>query len=246
MSSDLAWFIVAGFLSGLVGGTLGMGYGVSATTLLLSLGVAPAMASASVHTAEVLTIGMAAAAHYRVGNVVMSIVRRLVIPGMIGAVIGAFILSSVPGDRIKPFVAAYLLMMGVLIITKGWRRFADREAHGHLEPLGFVGGLLDAIGGGGWGTIVTGTLLARGNQPRTTIGSVNFARFFVMVAAAITFFVTVGISMWVPVVGLAIGGSVAAPISAILAKRIPARPLLIAVGVLVIALSVRTIFLALR
>lgn len=245
MSTELLWFVVAGFIAQMIDGTLGMGYGVSATTLLLSLGVPPAMASASVHTAEVFTTGMSAASHYRAGNVVWSIVRRLLIPGAIGAVIGAYILTSIPGEKMKPFVAAYLLIMGVVILAKAWRRQTDREAHHHLEPLGFAGGFLDAIGGGGWGPIVVGTLLARGNQPRTTIGSVNFAEFFVTLAASITFLLTIGIATWVPVAGLALGGAVAAPISAMTAKRIPARPLMIAVGVLVIALSVRTILLAL-
>ena len=246
MSSQLLWFIAAGFVAEMIDGSLGMGYGVSATTLLLSLGIPPAMASASVHTAKVFTTGMAAASHYRAGNVLWSVVKRLLIPGAIGAVIGAYLLTSFPGEKMKPFVAGYLMIMGVLIISKGLRRQVDRVAHDHLEPLGFIGGLFDAIGGGGWGPIVTGTLLARGNQPRTTIGSVNFSEFFVTLAASITFLLTIGITTWVPVVGLALGGAVAAPISAILAKRIPARPLMIAVGVLVIALSIRTIVLALR
>jgi uncharacterized protein len=246
MTGELLWFALAGFIAEMIDGTLGMGYGVSATSLLLSLGLPPAMASASVHTAEVFTTGMAAASHYRAGNVLWPIVRRLLIPGAIGAILGAYILTSLPGDKIKPFVAGYLLIMGVLITSKGLRRQVDRVAHNHLEPLGLIAGFFDAVGGGGWGPIVTGTLLARGNQPRTTIGSVNFSEFFITVAGAATFLITIGISNWTPVVGLALGGAVAAPISAILAKRIPARPLMIAVGVLVIALSIRTIFLAVR
>ena len=246
MSEELLWFILAGFIAEMIDGTLGMGYGVSGTTLLLSLGVAPAMASASVHTAEVFTTGMAAAAHYKAGNVVWPIVRRLLIPGAIGAVIGAYILTSFPGDKIKPFISAYLVVMGVIMIGKAIRKQVDREAHHHLGPLGFFGGFFDSVGGGGWGPIVTGTLLARCNQPRTTIGSVNFSEFFITLSASITFLLTIGIQTWTPVAGLALGGAVAAPISAIVAKRVPARPLMVAVGILVIALSIRTIVFALR
>lgn len=246
MSAELLWFIAAGFIAEMIDGTLGMGYGVCGTTLLLSLGLPPAMASASVHTAEVFTTGMSAAAHYRAGNVLWPVVRRLLIPGAIGAVIGAYILTSIPGEKIKPFVAAYLLIMGIVIISRAWRKQVDREAHHHLEPLAFAGGFLDSVGGGGWGPIVVGTLLARGNQPRTTIGSVNFSEFFITLAASITFLLTIGISTWVPVVGLALGGAVAAPISAMVVGRVPARPLMVAVGLLVIALSARTIFLALH
>lgn len=246
MTADLLWFVLAGFVAEMIDGTLGMGYGVSATSLLLSLGLPPVSASASVHTAEVFTTGMSAASHYRLGNVNWAVVRRLLIPGAIGAVIGAYVLTEIPGDRMKPFIAAYLLIMGLLIIVRGMRRQTDREAHHHLEPLGFFGGLLDAIGGGGWGPIVTGTLLARGNQPRTSIGSVNFSEFFITLATAITFLITIRITNWIPVIGLALGGAVAAPISAILAKRVAPRPMMFGVGVLIIALSVRTIFLALR
>lgn len=243
---SLLWFTLAGFFAEMVDGTLGMGYGVSATTLLMSMGLPPAVASASVHTAEVFTTGMSAASHYRFGNVVWPIVKRLLIPGAIGAVIGAYILTSLPGDTIKPFVAAYLVIMGLVIIIKGIRRQVDREAHHHLEALGFAGGFFDAIGGGGWGPIVTGTLLARGNRPRTSIGSVNFSEFFITVASAVTFLLTIGITNWIPVAGLALGGAVAAPISAIVCKRVPPRPMMIAVGILVILLSARTIVLALR
>lgn len=198
------------------------------------------------HTAEVFTTGMSAAAHDRAGNVEWALVRRLLIPGAIGAIIGAYVLTSIPGEKIKPWIAAYLLVMGVLILARATRIGEERKPPRHLVPLGLIGGLLDAIGGGGWGPLVTGTLIARGHQPRTTIGSVNFSEFFVTVAGAITFLLTIGISTWMPVIGLALGGSIAAPVSAIAAKRIPARPMMVGVGVHVILLSVRTIWTALR
>lgn len=238
-------YAVAGFLAGLVDGVLGMGYGVSATSLLLSVGVSPAAASASVHTAEMFTTGFSAYAHHRYGNVVWALARRLVIPGIVGAIAGAYLLTRVAAERVTPFIAAYLLVMGIVIVAKAFGR--RRSAHyGQVEPLGFAGGFLDAMGGGGWGPIVVGTLLARGNEPRSTIGSVNVAEFFVTAAASLTFFLTIGLSAWKPMVGLAAGGVIAAPFAARLVNRLPARPLMITVGVVVIGLSLRTIAAAIR
>ncbi|MEO8381318.1 MAG: sulfite exporter TauE/SafE family protein [Acidobacteriota bacterium] len=242
---ELALFTLAGFLAQMVDGTLSMGYGVSATTLLLTFGVPPAAASASVHTAEVVATAFSAWSHWRLKNVVLSFVRKLLIPGVIGAIVGACILTSIPGEIIKPFVAAYLLIMGVIILAKAWRRSVHVGSDKHVSILGLVGGFCDTIGGGGWGPIVAGTLLARGNEPRTTIGSVAFSEFFVTVAGSVTLLLTVGVSNWLPVAGLALGGAIAAPFAARLTGRIPARPLMIAVGVLVILLSVRTLVLAL-
>ena len=165
--------------------------------------------------------------------------------GMGYGVTGAYILTEVPGDVIKPFIAVYLVLMGTIILAKAWRRTVHVGSEKHLIPLGLAGGFFDAIGGGGWGPIVVGTLLARGNEPRTTIGSVNLAEFFVTFATSVTFILTIGVTNWLPIAGLALGGAIAAPIAARLTGRIPARPLMIAVGILVILLSVRTIFLAL-
>jgi uncharacterized membrane protein YfcA len=243
---DLALFALAGFIAQMIDGTLSMGYGVSATTLLLSLGLPPAAASASVHTSEVVTTAFAAYNHWRVGNVIASWVKKLLIPGVIGAILGAYVLTSVPGDVMKPFIAAYLLIMGVVILYKAVRHRPTGESHAHIVPLGVIGGFCDSVGGGGWGPIVAGTLLARGNPPRTTIGSVAFAEFFVTVAASATLLVTIGISNWMPIAGLALGGAIASPIAARLTGKIPAKPLMIMVGVLVILLSVRTIYLAMR
>jgi uncharacterized protein len=241
--SDLLLYSLAGFLAQMIDGMLGMGYGVSATSILLTMGVPAAVSSASVHTAEAVVTGFSAYSHYRFGNVVWAIARRLLIPGIIGAVIGAYILSSIPGDRIKPFISAYLLVMGLLILRKGLRGPGAPKPV-QMEALGLAGGFFDAIGGGGWGPIVVGSMLARGNEPRTTIGSVNFAEFFVTVAASVTFLLTLGVSSWRPVAGLAIGGAIAAPIAAKLVHRVPARPLMVMVALLVIALSLRTLLVS--
>lgn len=228
----------------MIDGILGMAYGVSATSMLLSFGVTPAVASASVHTAEVVTTGFSGFSHWRNGNVIASFVRKLVVPGVIGGCTGAYLLTEVPAGVIKPVIAAYLLVMGLIILAKAWRRSVHVGSEKHLFPLGLSGGFFDAIGGGGWGPIVVGTLLARGNEPRTTIGSVNLAEFFVTFATSVTFILTIGLASWMPVIGLAAGGALAAPLAARLTGRIPSRPLMVAVGVLVILLSIRTIVLA--
>jgi uncharacterized membrane protein YfcA len=238
---EFAIYVVVGIVAQMIDGVLGMGYGVTATSFLLTVGVTPAVASASVHTAEVVSTGFSAWSHLRLRNVIWSLARRLLIPGAIGAAAGAYILTHVPGDRIKPFVAVYLLIMGIVILTKALRPRPTTESHAHLAPLGLAGGFFDSIGGGGWGPIVVGTLLARGNEPRATIGSVNCAEFFVTLAASATFLITLGPSPWLPIAGLAVGGAIAAPIAARFVNRVPARPLMIAVGAMVVVLSVRTI-----
>ncbi|MBI5053245.1 MAG: sulfite exporter TauE/SafE family protein [Chloroflexi bacterium] len=230
----------------MIDGALGMAYGVSTTTLLLTLGVSPAAASASVHLAETFTTGLSGISHFSFGNVNWYLVKRLVIPGCLGAIIGAYILSSIEGEIIKPYISAYLLIMGALILFKAIRKIESHYVQTHLIPLGLAGGFLDAIGGGGWGPIVVSTLLARGNDPRFTIGSVNFAEFFVTLAASITFLLTVGLVQWQIILGLAIGGGIAAPLAAYISKHIPTRRLMIIVGLLIILLSVRTLYQTLR
>lgn len=237
------WFyVVAGFAAQLVDGTLGMAYGLSATSLLLSYGVPPASASATVHAAEVFTTGASAASHARFGNVDKVLFKRLVIPGVLGAIVGAYLLSSFSGEAWRPFIAVYLLVMGGVIIVKAFRTFPPREIKKHLVPLGFGGAFVDAVGGGGWGPIVASTLIARGNEARKTVGTVNAVEFFVTLAASLTFLWQLGIDYWNIVLGLALGGVIAAPIGAYLTKRVPIRPLMIGVGVLIIGLSLRTLF----
>ena len=242
---ELLLYILAGFLAQMVDGALGMAYGVSASSLLLTFGVPPAPASASVHVAKVFAGGASGLSHWRAGNVLVPFAKKLIIPGVIGACIGAFILTEVPPEVIRPIVAAYLLFMGLIIVAKSLRRTVRVGSDRHLTILGAAGGFCDALGGGGWGPIVTGTLLARGNEPRTTIGSVNFAEFFVALASTAMFLSTIGLQLWRPAAGLAIGGLLAAPIAARLTGRIPAKPLMFAVGLVIIALSVRTIVLTL-
>lgn len=241
MSSEFLFYVVTGFAAQFVDGALGMAYGVTASSLLLSFGVPPAAASATVHAAECFTTGVSAVSHHAFGNVSGLLVRRLLIPGVIGAVTGAYILVTFPGETIKPFVASYLLVMGCIIVLKAFREFPSRTVTTHLVPLGFVGALVDALGGGGWGPIVASTLIVRGNDARQAVGSVNVVEFFVTLAASVTFVLTLGLTNWPIILGLAVGGALAAPVGAWACKHLPIKPLMIIVGALVIALSARTL-----
>lgn len=248
MLGNILIFIFIGFLAQVIDGALGMAYGVSATAFLLSFGVPPALASASVHAAECVTTALSGVSHLGFGNVDKSLFRRLVIPGVIGAVIGAYLLTRFPGDMIKPWISAYLLIMGLYIIFKAFRNVLPAVVTSHLIPLGLFGGVLDAVGGGGWGPIVVSTLVARGNNPRLTIGSANLAEFFVALSASITFVISIGRGqlneLWPAIAGLAIGGALAAPLAAFLTSRINTRALMFLVGSLIALLSLRTILVA--
>jgi uncharacterized membrane protein YfcA len=214
--------------------------------VLLSLGVPPTTASACVHAAETFTTGASGLAHWRFGNVDRKLLLRLAIPGMIGGAIGAYALAELPGEALKPFISAYLLLLGVFIVWKALAvRPLEAPAPRAVAPLGLFGGVLDAIGGGGWGPIVTSTLLGQGTTPRYAIGSVNIAEFFVALIISTTFFLTVGLSLWPIIAGLIIGGVIAAPFAAIATKHIPDKVLMIIVGCVVVLLSVRTILVAL-
>jgi uncharacterized protein len=241
---SILWFAMVGFLAQMIDGALGMAYGVTATTVLLSLGVPPKFASASVHAAEVVTTGVSGLSHWAFGNVHIDLAKRLLVPGVLGAMLGAYVLSSIDGEAIKPWIAGYLGVMGIVIVWKAFSDVAMSHVRSWLEPLGFVGGFADAIGGGGWGPIVTTTLVARGNSPRFTVGSVNLTEFFVTVAQSAVFLLMLRSSYldyWQALVGLLIGGAVAAPAAAIVTRHLPRRPFMVLVGLLILALSLRTI-----
>lgn len=239
MFDDFAIYLAIGLIAQLVDGALGMAYGMTATSLLMGTGLPPVVASATVHTAEFFTTGASGFSHWRLGNVDKRLMMRLAIPGMVGGFLGAYVLTSIPGDVMKPIVSIYLLLMGLLIIL---RAIKQREKPDlpvkHVGPLGLVGGFLDAVGGGGWGPIVVSNLLGRGGQPRFVIGSVNAAEFFVTAVISATFIFTVGVGLWPIILGLVIGGVLAAPIAAVAAKRVNERYLMFAVGLLVLVLSV--------
>jgi len=245
MDQTIIVFIIVGFIAQMIDGALGMAYGVSSTTFLLSIGIPPVAASASVHTAEIFVSGISGLSHLRFGNVDRKLFKSLFVPGIIGGILGAYILTAVPGKTIKPFVGFYLLIMGLMILRKALKRMKEKRVKTKLFSLGAVGGFFDAIGGGGWGPVVTSTLVARGNSPRLAIGSVNLTEFFVTVAEAATFFAIIGLVQWQIIVGLISGGALAAPLAAYMCKSLPSRALMIIIGILIMVLSMRTIYLAL-
>lgn len=232
-------FILAGFVAQVIDGALGMAYGVSCTTLLLSLGVPARFASASVHTAEIFTTGVSGLSHIHFNNIDKKLFLKIVVTGAIGAILGAYLLSGIlDGDVIKPYISAYLLILGLYILSKAFKKKQEQTPKTkYASVLAFFGGLLDAIGGGGWGPIVTSNLLSQGHNPRHTIGTVNTAEFFVTYFATIVFVFVLGIQHLDIVVGLVIGGVIAAPFGAYLASKINQRILLISVGVLIVLTS---------
>ncbi|MGG3815825.1 sulfite exporter TauE/SafE family protein, partial [Methylorubrum rhodesianum] len=198
----------------------------------------PAAASASVHVAEIFTTAFSGLSHWRLGNVDGALFRRLLIPGVIGAVAGAYLLTSVDGEAIKPFVSVYLLGMGLYVLSKAFRTLKTRrEPPRAVVPLALGGGFVDAVGGGGWGPVVTTTLVGGGQDPRTSIGSVNAAEFFVALASGLSFTLLGGLTHWTTIAGLILGGLFAAPIAALLVRVIPARALMVVVGLLIASLS---------
>jgi len=228
---DLLPFIAVGFAAQLVDGALGMAFGVLSNVLLISLGVPPAAASAGVHTVESFTTCASGVSHIAHRNVDWKLLSRLALPGMIGAAAGAYLLSQIDGAVAKPFVLAYLAIIGLFLIYRGIRHAVHNRAAKYVAPLGLAGGFLDSAGGGGWGPVVTGNLLAQGTEPRRTIGTVNTAEFLVTVTSALTFLLALGVAAFtVATLGLLIGGIIAAPLGAWLVKRISPRPLLIMVG----------------
>ncbi len=239
---DLILYIVIGFAAQLVDGALGMAYGVTASSLLLGFGVPPAVSSATVHAAECFTTGTSAISHHAFGNIDRKLFRRLLLPGMLGAGVGAYLLTTIDGDMLKPWIAGYLLLMGAMILFKSFRELVPKEVTSHVSSLGFFGALVDAIGGGGWGPIVASNLIARGHELRLTVGSVNAVEFFVTLTASLVFLLTMGTGHLGIVLGLALGGVVAAPLGAWLLRFVQPRLLMPVVGVLVIGLSVRTLY----
>jgi uncharacterized protein len=232
-----------GIFAQLIDGAMGMAYGITATSLLLSMGVPPVAATAAVHISEVFTTGASGLSHWRMQNVDRRLFRRLVIPGVVGAVCGVLLVTSIDGQALRPWVSAYLLLMGAYLLYRAIRfvqqqRSAATPPQHQLIPLAFTGAFVDSVGGGGWGPVVTSTLLVSGREPRTTIGTVNSSEFFITLASGFSFALLVGITHWEVIAGLICGGMLAAPFAAQLTRRIPVRPMMLLVGLLVIGLSV--------
>lgn len=234
-------FVLGGFIAQMIDGSLGMAYGVSASTFLLSFGISPAASSASVHTAEIFTSGVSGLTHLKFQNVNKKLFKRLLVPGMLGAVVGAYVLFSLEDYNyiIRPVVAIYTMILGLAIIKKAFAAKKKKRKTKNVPALASFGGFMDSIGGGGWGPIVTTTLIARGRHPRYTVGSVNLAEFFVSLASSLTFFATIGLTHIQIIAGLILGGVLAAPIAASLTRKLPVKRMMILVGIVVIAVSIR-------
>jgi uncharacterized membrane protein YfcA len=234
-------FILVGFAAQLIDGALGMAFGQISSTLLITMGLPPAAASAGVHTAETFTTAVSGISHVAHRNVDWRLFLRIVIPGVIGGVLGAYVLTQIRADTAKPFVLAYLTGLGLYLFYRGvMHRHTERRPK-IVEPLGLAGGFLDAAGGGGWGAIVTTNLLVQGSNPRKTIGSVNTAEFFLTITISATFLATLTFTgsaaerdlLFKATAGLLIGGVLAAPFGAAIAKRVNPDRLLTFVGALV-------------
>jgi uncharacterized membrane protein YfcA len=239
-------FILIGFAAQLVDGALGMAYGQISSTLLIAKGVPPQFASAGVHAAETFTTGVSAISHVAHRNVDWRLFSRLVMPGIIGGVLGAYVLTSIDAGVAKPFVLAYLTALGVYLFYRGIvHRHTERQPK-IVSPLGLAGGFLDAAGGGGWGAIVTSNLLVQGSNPRKTIGTVNTAEFFLTITISATFLAALGWRAFtVYTFGLLIGGVAAAPFGAWIAKRVNPDLLLTFVGALLTLVSIYGLYRAL-
>lgn len=241
------WFVLVGFLAQSIDGALGMAYGVSCNSILLGIGIPPASASAWVHFAQVFTSLASGISHWKMGNVDWKLAKKLLIPGVLGSIAGAFLLSNIDGDLVKPLIAVYLFVMGFVILSKVFKKRKPQfDPNSRSLPLlASSGGFADAIGGGGWGPIVNSTLLSKGKIPRYAIGTGNFVEFFVSLASASTFLFFVKELSLAPVLGLIIGGIIAAPFAAYICKLIKPKYLMVMVGLLIIFLSIRTMYLTL-
>jgi len=240
-------FFAIGFVAQFVDGALGMAYGVLTSAALLAIGLPPAHASALVHTAEIFTTSASAASHIYHRNVDWRMVARLGATGVLGAILGAWVLSNVEVTAARRFVYAYLLIIGFYILWKSMRiASAPRKPAGWTVLLGFGAGFLDASGGGGWGPMTTSTLVGSGHAPRYSVGSVNTAEFFVTVAAATTFFTEIGVAPLEHFIPLVLGGILAAPFGGWVVKHVPTRGLMTAVGILIVTLSIVQLFRAFR
>ncbi|MGP8033476.1 MAG: sulfite exporter TauE/SafE family protein [Steroidobacteraceae bacterium] len=246
LSPELPWLVGVGFIAQMIDGCVGTGYGIFSSATLATLGVPPAVTSATVHAAEVVTAGVSGASHAWFRNIDRRILLSLVIPGVIGAVLGASLLAHVPTQRVRPFVWAYLLAISLLVLARTFLRRTPLQAGPQSPVLGAVAGFLDAVGGGGWGTIVSSTMIARGVVPRFAIGTSNAAIFFVAAAISLTLWFQLGTMRYDMVVALLIGGAAAAPLAAWVTRHVPQRVAAVAVGLVVFALGLAGLYSTLR
>jgi len=244
IDSQFFFMILAGFVAQMVDGAIGMGYGVTCTSILLSMGVNITAISRSVNTAKIFSIGSSGYKHYKLGNVNKKLFKAMVIPGVLGAITGAYLLVKL-GDEyskyVRPLLAIYTLFLGIRIFLLALRKSKEIKKVKRVGWLAAAGGFVDAFGGGGWGPLVTSTLISKGRTPRVVIGSVNITEAFVAFASVATFFILIGISHWQVIIGLIIGGLLAAPLAAKISGKLPIKTMLIIVGSFVVFWSVNVL-----
>ena len=242
LSPQVLWLIPVGFVAQMVDGCVGMGYGISASSILATLGIPPLITSATVHAAEVVTSGISSASHAWFRNLDRKIFLSLLAPGVVGGVVGATVLAHVPTHAIRPFVWSYLIITGLCVVGRVVFKRSPPLTVGAPGPaLGLIAGCLDAIGGGGWGPIVTSTLVGIGHAPRFVIGSVNLTEFGVTVATSTTLVLSLTLTDLTPVIPLIIGGVLSAPFAGYLARIAPTRVLMTMVGLLILVLTMRSL-----
>lgn len=229
----IAPFIAIGFAAQMVDGALGMAFGVITNTMMVGLlGVPPALASQRVHLVECFTTATSGISHLLHRNIDKRLFFRLLIPGVIGGLAGTYVLTSIDGAVIKPFVLIYLAGVGVWLLVRGLLYPPKLKDAAHVAPLGLVGGFLDAAGGGGWGPVVTSNLLIQGAEPRKVVGTVNAVEFFLTLTISASFIYHIGIEdLAAPVIGLIIGGIMAAPLGGWAVKQFSPKLMLILVGI---------------
>jgi uncharacterized membrane protein YfcA len=239
------YFLGAGFVFAMIDGAIGMSYGVTSQSFSLSMGIPPASASMGVHLSEIMSNGIAGWMHYRMGNINWRLFKLLIIPGIAGAFVGAVLLSSLEhySTYTKPVVSLYTLILGGVILSKAFKSKAVKssEKFKKVSLLGLGGGFIDAVGGGGWGSIVLSTLIAGGRNARFSLGTVKLTRFFIAIVTSITFITMLNGKHWDAVAGLVIGSAIASPIAAKISNKISAKAIMVAVGAIVILISVRSI-----
>ncbi|HXH99595.1 MAG TPA: sulfite exporter TauE/SafE family protein [Sphingobacteriaceae bacterium] len=239
------WMLFAGFAAQLVDGALGMGYGVISTTVLIPTGLNPAAISGAIHTAEMFSSGASGYSHYRFGNVNKKLFKTLLIPGILGAIAGAVLLSYLGEQNskwVRPVLSVYTLILGIRILSMAFKKKSPPKKVKRAGWLAGAGGFLDSFGGGGWGPLVTSTLISKGRTPRIVIGTVSLTEFFVTASSALTFFLMLGVSHIQAIAGLIIGGLLGAPLAARLAGRLPLKSMLIGVGIIIIFSSLRIFY----
>jgi uncharacterized membrane protein YfcA len=231
--------VLVGLIAQTVDGALGMAYGITCSSFLMATGAPPALASGATHLAEVFTTGASGISHIKLGNVNKKLFLSLLIPGVLGVLLGTYVLTSIEGKVLKPYITVYLLLMGIYILTKAFRTFRPKTVieTKKIAPLALLGGFVDVTGGGGWGPVVTTSLVGAGHNPRSTIGSVNLAEFFLTIVTAAAFFTLLDETVWVLVAGIVVGGLLAAPFAAYATKYFSTKTLLVLVGLLISCVS---------